>query len=484
MKNKAFPLIAFFLVACSGPVIPSATLEDPPEIFPDYRDVTVPENIAPLNFSCPDAEPVMLLVEGRRLKGKNGLFSFGKRFWKTLMKKDDIELTVVACRDGVWTAYAPFKIFISHDRIDPYLSYRLIPPGYQGWQEMGLYQRNLESYRQTAILENRLTGKNCLNCHTTCERDPSRFVFHARADFGGTVLADGDRLEKLNTKTDSTISALVYPWWHPSGKYIAFSVNKTMQAFFNHDPNRIEVYDQASDVVVYNVENHRIFWSPLTKAADRFETFPTFSPEGRELYFCSAEAVDSMPEQYSKAKYGLYRIAFDPEHGSFGDSSEVVYDAPADSMSVSFPRISPDGRHLCFTRHSYGNFSIWHKDADLWMIDLQSGRRWPLDALNSRDVESFHSWSGNSRWLVFSSRRDDGLYTRLYLAHIDEDGQASKPFLMPQRNPERYYKDLMVSYNLPGFMTGKVLVSSRKLATLLRNSAETQVQPARCQKPF
>lgn len=478
-KHCLWAALLWALVSCGDFPEPSADLPDPPVIFPDYRGVTVPDNIAPLNFSVEGDAPAVLTVADRRFKADDGLFAFGKRQWRAWMRGDSLELTVSVKRQEGWTAYAPFKIYISHDRIDPYVSYRLIPPGYQGWQAMGLYQRNLENYRQNAILENRLTGKNCLNCHTTCERDPDRFVFHARADFGGTVLVDGDRIEKLNTKTDSTISALVYPYWHPSGKYIAFSVNKTLQAFFNHDPNRIEVYDLASDVVVYNPETHRIAWSPLTRSPERFETFPTFSPDGRSLYFCSAAAVDGMPENYAKAKYSLCRIDFHPENGSFGDSLEVVYDAAADSMSVSFPRISPDGRYLCFTRHAYGNFSIWHKDADLWMLDIASGTVRPLEALNSADVESFHSWSGNSRWLVFSSRRDDGLYTRLYLAHVDENGQASKPFLLPQRNPKKYYGDLMFSYNVPGFMSGKVRVGSRRLASVLRSSAQSQVLPAR-----
>ena len=123
------------------------------------------------------------------------------------------------------------------------------------------------------------------------------------------MVSDG-KIEKLNTKTDSTISALVYPYWHPSGEYVAFSVNKTLQAFYNHDPNRIEVYDQASDVVVYNVNTHEIAWSPLTKSEDRFETFPTFSPDGKWLYFCSAQALEPMPEKHREVRYGLYRIAF------------------------------------------------------------------------------------------------------------------------------------------------------------------------------
>ena len=468
-------LFVFLLAACQSAVRVSGQTEGLPPISPDYAGVTVPANIAPLNFSYLGEEPCALQVGGRILRGHKGLFRFGARFWKTLMERDEVEMTVLVRRDGQWLSYAPFTVSVSPDPIDPYLSYRLIPPGYQGWQVMGLYQRELSSYRQIPIVTNELTGGNCMNCHTYLNGDPSKMVFHARATFGGTMLIDGDGIEKLNTKTDSTISALVYPYWHPSGDYVAFSTNKTLQVFYNHGVNRIEVYDEASDVVVYDIHSHAIAWSPLTKAPDRFETFPTFSPDGKWLYFCSAAAVSPMPAQYKEAKYGLYRIAFHAEDMSFGDELECLYDAPAEGYSVSFPRISPDGRFLCLTRHGFGNFSIWHKDADLWMIDLQTGERRPLETANSDDVDSFHTWSSNGRWMVFSSRRDDGLYTRPYFTHIDADGQASKPFLLPQRDPLSDYKRLIYSYNLPAFMNGPVTMPKRRIVSEMRRSKGVDV---------
>lgn len=484
MKRILTTAISFAALAlsfsCSGVPEGASQIAEEAPIFPDYKEVTVPENIAPLNFSYLGEGNAVLLAGDNVIKSCHGVFKFGGRKWRKLISEGKesgkVQFSLSVKKDGKWLSYKPFNIFFSQDKIDPWLSYRLIPPGYQGWQEMGIYQRNLESYSEEAILTNDLTGGNCMNCHTFLKGDPSKMVFHARSAFGGTIVVDEKEIEKLNTKTDSTISALVYPYWHPSGDYVAFSVNKTFQAFHNHDPNRIEVYDEASDVVVYNVNTKEIAWSPLTRTEDRFETFPTFSPDGKWLYFCSAEAVSPMPDKYRKARYGLYRIAFNAEDMSFGDTLECVYDAPADSASVSFPRISPDGRFLCFTRHGYGNFSIWHKDADLWLVDLTDGSLKPMEKVNSDDVESFHTWSSDGKWLVFSSRRDDGLYTKPYFTHIDADGNAGKPFLLPQKNPLAYYKRLMQSYNLPAFTTGKVKISRRKLVDVLRKSPGTDVQ--------
>ena len=480
--NKATIFLAALLLSVSCSNVPEGAVQSNEEapVFPDYKEVTIPVNIAPLNFSYLGEGQAVLAVGDKVIRSRGGVFRFGKRQWRKLIASrqegGEINLTIFAKRDGKWLAYKPFDIHVSPDPIDPWFSYRLIPPGYQGWQKMGIYQRDLESYSEKPVLTNDLTGGNCLNCHTYNMGDPSKMVFHARSTFGGTVVVNDAGIEKLNTKTDSTISALVYPYWHPSGEYVAFSVNKTLQSFHNHDANRIEVYDEASDVVVYNVRTHEIAWSPLTKAEDRFETFPSFSPDGKWLYFCSAESVGPMPDKYQEAKYGLYRIAFNPEDCSFGDSLECVYDAPAEGFSVSFPRVSPDGRFLCFTRHGYGNFSIWHKDADLWMADLSDGSVKPMEGVNSSDVESFHTWSSTGKWLVFSSRRDDGLYTKPYFAHVDENGNAAKPFLLPQKDPKAYYKRLMKSYNLPAFTTGKVNVSERKLTDVLRKSPGTDVK--------
>ena len=264
-------------------------------------------------------------------------------------------------------------------------------------------------------------------------------LFHARAGFDGTVvLRDGEAV-RLDTESDPALSPLVYPCWHPSGRYIAFSVNRTRQSFFNSHPDRIEVYDTASDVVVYDLETCRFIRSPLLASSSVFETFPAFSPDGRSLYFCSADAVDSLPGRYADVRYNLCRIAFDPEGISFGTEVDTLYDAASEGKSVSFPRVSPDGRFLVFTLHAHGTFSIWHKDADLYLLDLRTNRLFPLDKANSDDVESYHSWSGNSRWMVFSSRRTDGLYTRPFITYIDSSGQACKPFLLPQKDPWAYY---------------------------------------------
>jgi hypothetical protein len=446
----------------------SRTFDRAPAIFPDYAEVTIPCNIAPLHFgladSCDyDRAFATFEVEGQtaEVKAKGGQFAISTGAWSRLLGHaagKTVQVTLTVRTGGEWVRYPAFAIHVADEPIDPYIAYRLIEPVYEVWDEIGIYQRNIGNYEESAIVVNEHTNHNCVNCHSFCMQSPEKMLFHYRETFAGTMLLDGDKIEKLNTKTPATMSALVYPSWHPSGEYVAFSVNNTKQAFHTTDPNRIEVFDLASDVVVYDVARHEIVTAPPLFSPGVFETFPTFSPDGRTLYFCSADSV-VMPRDYTAVKYSLCALSFDPEKRRFGTTVDTLYNATRMNRSVSFPRISPDGKFLMFTLAAYGNFSIWHKDADLYMLDLNTRRVTPLEALNSADVESYHSWSSNSRWVVFSSRRIDGLYTRPYFAHIDKQGQASKPFLLPQKDTD-FYSRLMKSYNIPEFITGKVRTGS------------------------
>ena len=468
------------LVACRPEI--SGDIAQCPEIFPDYKEVTIPRNIAPMNFQVisPEGNAWMAEVtaagETVSIRCGSGLVSFGKGQWEKLLSAaDELNVRIYEKRGAKWMAYQSFKMYVAEDEIDPYLAYRLITPGYSIWREMSICQRDLESFRERRIYSNTQGKGNCVNCHSFCDRDPDQMLFHMRSELAGTYIFRNGQKEKLDTKTDQTISSLVYPYWHASGQYVAFSVNKTNQVLHSTDPNRIEVFDEASDVVVYDVERHEIVTADHLSSKDAFETFPTFSPDGRSLYFCSAKAVEPMPEGYKEVRYSLCRVDFDPSDCSFGQRTDTLYNAAVQGGSVSYPRISPDGRFLAFTLSGYGNFSIWHKDADIYCIDLLSGNTSQMTALNSGDVESYHSWSGNSRWMVVSSRRGDGLYTRPYISYVDEDGQAHKPFLLPQKNPKKYYDSQMFSYNIPEFIEGEIDLTGRQIADFAVEADKVQV---------
>jgi hypothetical protein len=478
MKQIVYVLLAIIPVfaSCTGAAPEGKRSAETPAIFPDYAGSVIPPNIAPLRFALtgPAAEAYAVFEAGNQrltVKARKGSFRIPAASWKKLLAEaTGKHLTVaVTAREegGEWISYAPFNLHVANEPIDPYIAYRLIDPGYELWNRMGIYQRNLANYTETPIIENKMSEKNCINCHSFCMQNPDKMLFHMRATYSGTLLIDGARIEKLNTQTKQTLSPVVYPSWHPSGRFVAFSVNQTKQGYHHNDPNRVEVFDEASDVVVYDVEKHEIRTTGSLFAPGAFETFPTFSPDGKTLYFCSAPARP-MPQAFKEVKYSLCSISFDPASGTFGSVVDTLYRAAEGGKSASFPRVSPDGKYLLYTLSGYGNFSIWHKDADLYMLDLAEGTNRPMDVLNSPDAESYHSWSSNSRWIVFSSRRIDGLYTRPFLAYINDEGKASKPFLLPQKETDFYHR-LMKSYNIPEFITGKVRTPARRLALKAKN---------------
>lgn len=471
MKTTAYLFLLFSLVlatACREAVNPHTTAAGHPPIFPDYVGVTVPSTIAPLHFTVDESfSRIDVLVESRAGTmhiQETDYAQFPANDWAALLAKaagDSLILTVSIKQPGGWKQYAPFPIYVSSHPIDSELVYRRIAPGYEVYSRMGIYQRSLSNFTETALLENTLIPGSCVNCHSFCQNAPDPMSLHLRGANGATLLTVGGKTELLDTKTDQTLASCVYPYWHPSGKYIAYSVNKTQQAFHAARSKRVEVVDLASDVVVYDVERNELFACPELKSDSAFETFPAFSPDGRTLYFCTAQPR-AIPADYDKIGYSLCSIGFDPSNGTFSDKVDTLVSASALGKSVSFPRPSPDGKSLMYTLSDYGNFSIWHREADLWLVDLPSRTSRELTEANSPDVESYHSWSSNSRWFVFSSRRIDGLYTRPYIASIDEDGRTTKPFLLPQEKPG-YYDASLYSFNIPEFVTAPVRLDVREI---------------------
>ncbi len=472
MKGWMFCML-FACMACGREFRIDGHLEDASPLEGSYAEVVVPGNIAPLNFFMPEEDAIVLSYEGSRITAlcRNGAAIPRIKEWRKLLaaaKGKRIRAEHCVRTEEGWKAYRPFYLTVAEEPIDPYLVYRLIPPGYEMWHDMGIYQRNLENFDEKAILTNAETGRNCMNCHSFCMQNPDKMTFHLRAKHGGTILSEEGKTVKLDTKTDRTISALVYPYWHPGGDFIAYSVNDTKQLFHTHHRNRIEVMDLASDIVVYDVRRNEVFTSPLLFDEEAYETFPAFSPDGKKVYFCSARKR-SMPDEYEQVKYSLCSIDFDAEKRTFGEKVDTLYQAERHGKSVSFPRVSPDGRFLMFTLSDYGNFSIWHQEADLWMFDLRTSECYPLEALNSESVESYHTWSSNGRWTVFSSRREDGLYTCPYVAYIDAEGVAHKPFVLPQKRGD-FYKRFFYSFNVPELVKAPVSVGRyRLLQTVLQD---------------
>ncbi len=478
MRDFFMLWIAVGAMACLGgcsslPENPTLS-EQLPSIFPDYVGVTIPATIAPLNFTVYGEHEAMDVVvrgaKGGELHANGDYADFDIDAWHQLTTQNKgavLTFTVCVKRDGAWTQYRDFNVDVSADELDEWgVTYRRIPPGYEVYGKMGLYQRDLSTFDESPILENTAVPGACLNCHMSNRTNSSQFTFHIRGDHGATLLQHEGQVELLKAKNDSLGGSMVYPYWHPSGQYVAYSTNKTNQSFHAVRDERIEVFDHASDVLIYRPATHEILFDSIVGTKEHYENYPVFSPDGKTLYFCSAETKE-IPSGYKDIKYNLCKIGFDPEKGLFAGQVDTIFNARMMGKSANHPRPSYDGRFLLFTLSDYGCFPIWHKEADQWLLDLQTGEARALDEVNSDQTDSYHNWSTNSRWIVFTSRRGNGYYTNLYFAHVGKDGQMTKPFLLPQRNPWAYYDETLYSFNTPDFAKAPVQLDARAVANTI-----------------
>ena len=454
-----------------------------PDIYPDYVGVTVPAGIAPLDFNVKgDYDKVFVRVagaDGSVLKAKGSYARFNIRKWRTLTEKNagaDLTVTVAARKGGVWAQFHDFPIHVSEYPLTDYgVTYRKFAPGYETYSKIGIYQRDIHSFKETPIIEGNAIPGQCVGCHTANATSPEQFLFHVRGKHGATVMQLEGRRKWLNTKTDSTISNAVYSYWHPSGDFVAHSNNFIHQLFWTGRNERyIEVYDDASDVIVHNVRTDEYILSPLLMTDD-FETYPAFSRDGATLYYCSAPWTD-VPAHCEDVHYNLCSIPFDAENQCFGQKADTLINAVALGKSVTFPRPSYDGRWLLYSLADFGNFPINHKEADLWLMDLRDGSARPAGEANSEWDESFHNWCSESHWFLFASRRDDSLYSQIYFACVDDEGNVTKPFVLPQRDPWSFYHGTLFTFNVPDFTSTKVRFNAARAYREAYSDVRTQTR--------
>lgn len=454
-------LTGFILVSCiSSPQQVEETTAEAP-IYPDYKEITIPYNIAPLNFLLRgEVDAVEVSVRGRSgelRQSSTGKVTFPLKEWKNFLEQEKghrLEILVTARINGKWFRYPPFYWEIVEDKIDPYLSYRLIEPGFEVWNAIQIRERDLENFNERVIADNADTDRACMNCHIYGNQRGDLSIFHLRGARGGTLLNRNGQLRKLNLRNDSFPNGAVYGALHPSGRYAVFSSNLIVPALHSQDSRRLEVYDSTSDLFIADLDNNRLIARLTTDSTKQMVTFPIFSPDGQWIYYCEAPTVP-LPDSIQNVRYNIRRISFDTEQGRWGTENETIWDGQKQGESASMPKISPDGRYLLFTASAYGTFPIWHRESDLKLLDLTTGTVDSLQIVNSDRSDTYHSWSSNSRWFVFASKRDDGLYGKPYLAYIDREGQVHKPFVVPQEDPEHYDMTLK-SYNIPELSTGRL----------------------------
>jgi hypothetical protein len=465
----------FLIAACLAARPLELRAAELPRIFPDYTGITLPPNIAPLNFKIQESAD-SYRVELRSINGspitisgRDPAIRIPPKAWATLLRANPgrplfLEISAQTASSG-WTRFATVTNHIAREEIDGWLAYRLLKPIYNFYTHLGIYQRNLESFEQKPILEKEKFGEGCLNCHTPLNRSPDTFAFNIRAHQGKSPM-----ILVVSNQPAAVEKTMGYLAWHPSGRLLAFSANKLSLLFHTRGEPR-DVYDAKSDLGIYFLGSNTVVYPPAIAAPDRNEAWPAWSPDGRFLYFSS---VAPFPlEKFPLIRYDIMRVSFDLQTGQWGQP-ELMISAAETGLSATQPKISPDGRFLLATLCKQGNFPIFKSDSDLYLMDLATRKLRRLE-INSNEADTWHSWSGNSRWTVFSSKRIDGLFARPHFSYVDEQGEFRKPFVLPQEDPA-FYGSCLNTFNVPELMHGPVTVKERDLA-------RTVVNPRKVLKP-
>jgi hypothetical protein len=468
-----------------------------PRIRPDYTETVIPPNIAPLNFVV--EEPAIEyrvhiygtagkdIVVGSRSRG----IVIPLRPWRQLLSQNrgaKIMMDVYARdKDGRWSRFDAIANDVAREDIDSHLVYRLLGPICNYYHNMGIHQRNLENHDQSPILTTELVNA-CFNCHSFVKNRPDTFSFQVRPGGEGKEVASGMVMvcggRALRPKTDSKAAPIppAYTSWHPAGSVAAFSMIRPVQCFHGAGLEIREVFDSDSHLAAVNTQTGIVSTSPGIADPARMETFPGWSADGKTLYFASAKRLWDRNQPIAigavdKLKYDLMCVRYDVEKDVWGQPKMILSSAKT-GMSISQPRASPDGRYLLFCMADYGTFVIHRSSCDLYLMDLKT-RKYRRMECNSPESDSWHCWSSNSRWIVFSSRRDTGWLARPYFCYIDAQGREHKPFLLPQKDP-KFYDTCLNNYNVPELVTGPVTIPEKELLQAVRM---TDSAADRSQKP-
>ena len=244
----------------------------------------------------------------------------------------------------------------------------------------------------------------------------------------------------------------------PDGRYVISTVKDRAVFVATPEIEFSQLFFPIKGILAVYDREKRTF-KPLPGANDPkyVQSNPTWSPDGKYVVFArthvygrdvvanatsvllSEKDVPEFIENKEPFKFNLYRVPFNDGKGG---TAEPIEGASHNGKSNYFAKFSPDGKWIVFCKAE--NYMLLMPDSELYIIPAEGGEARRLRA-NTRLMNSWHSFSSNGRWLVFSSKANTP-YTQLFLTHIDEEGNSTPPVVLER------FTDKDRAANIPEFV--------------------------------
>ena len=238
----------------------------------------------------------------------------------------------------------------------------------------------------------------------------------------------------------------------PDGRYIITTIKDRVLSWNTGTaPDKIafsQIFFPVNGVLaVYDRKTKKIWELPGANLPEYVQSNAAWTPDQKNIVFVRTKAfpsdsggydmkindtkiVNEFGDRKRDFKFDVYIVPF---NNGKGGTARPIKGASDNGMSNYFPTVSPDGKWVVFCEAE--NYMLLNPDSKLYIVPLEGGRARKLRC-NLYRMNSWHAFSPNGKWMVFSSK-GFSIFTDLLLTHIDEDGNASPPVLLERARKEQ-----------------------------------------------